>query len=73
MQFAKNIKKNTNIWDKKILVILEKNQKFTFIKYLSKNYRCLFDIYYNKEKFGLIKSINSVIKLSCNFLVKKYL
>ena len=35
---VKNIKKNTNIWDKKILVILEKNQKFTFIKYLSKNY-----------------------------------
>lgn len=32
-----------------------------------------FDIYYNKEKFGLIKSIYSVIKLSCNFLVKKYL
>ncbi len=32
-----------------------------------------FDIYYNKEKFGLIKSIYSVIKLSYNFLVKKYL
>ena len=32
-----------------------------------------FDIYYNKEKFGLIKSIYSVIKLSFNFLVKKYL
>lgn len=32
-----------------------------------------FDIYYNKEKFGLIESIYSVIKLSFNFLVKKYL
>ena len=32
-----------------------------------------FDIYYNKEKFSLIKSLYSVIKLSFNFLVKKYL
>ena len=32
-----------------------------------------FDIYYNKQKFGIIKSILRVINLSLNFFIKKYL
>ncbi len=32
-----------------------------------------FDIYYNKQKFGIIKSIFRVMNLSFNFFIKKYL
>ena len=67
MQLIK-ISKKIPIYDKKILLFWRKT-KNSFIKYLSKIIDA-FDIYYNKEKFGLIKSIYSVIKLSCNFLVK---
>jgi teichuronic acid biosynthesis glycosyltransferase TuaG len=32
-----------------------------------------FDVYYNKQKFGIIKSIFRVLNLSFNYLVKRYL
>jgi teichuronic acid biosynthesis glycosyltransferase TuaG len=83
-QFSKNktkedyaawlkISKKMNIYGLKKNLLLWRKTKNSLSANITQKLKDAIDIYYNKQKFNIFQSIYRVIKLSFNFLIKKYL